>query len=121
MVLIELTPYITVTLQDGRLIAPYRPGGLPLAWQDDQSSTLTEVVMQYYASGLGSAEPLTLEQFILLLAYCRYFIEAPCWKEESSDTPGALQQLREQIPTIQDVAELSTWLQACLDIYIDVL
>ena len=98
---------------------PYRPPlGLPVAWQDDVSGTLPQVVMAYFAHGSGRGTALADDELVLLRGYLEYFINAPCWRDSGA---GEITQLRTRIAQVRTEEEIDAWVEACLEIGIDPL
>jgi hypothetical protein len=77
------------------------PNGGPLYWLYEQSGVLPAAVRAY------AEKRETPEQFALMRAYCRYWIDAPCWREEPGET--ALQTLRETIRGVSTRETLDAW------------
>ena len=56
-----------------------QPLGLPLRWLDEQSGILPAAVTSYFEHALDEKKPFTETQLNLVIQYCRYYINAPCW------------------------------------------
>lgn len=97
---------------------PYLPPlGLPLSWRDEQSGTLPTIVMHYHDR---PSIPLSPDHWRALIAYLRYWIQAPCWRD-SGDGLVTLVELRREIDQVQTVADLDRWIGRCLELGIDPL
>lgn len=93
------------------------PLGLPLRWQDEQSGRLPEAVKAFF--GYRASE----EQLKLVIAYCQYYIKAPCWASNAfeDEAKSALAQLRESAEALKDADGILDWIYECLKIGIDPL
>lgn len=91
-------------------------GPCPLYWRDEQSGKLAAAINAYLDHGIDPKKPApTQEQIDMVVAYCDYWVNAPCWKGEG------LANLREAIKHVNTVGGLATWLYAALDEGIDPL
>jgi hypothetical protein len=90
---------------------PYRPPfGGPAYWRDERSGVLPAAVLAY----LEGRE--TRAQLDLVLRYCAYWIEAPCWR---ADPMLPLETLRQTIRQVATHAGLSAWRRDALALGID--
>lgn len=88
------------------------PLGLPLYWGNEQSKKLPRAVIKYFGQ-----QPLNQSELELLINYCRYYINAPCWQNKPFETK--LQDLRKEATALTTVEEISEWINNCLNIGID--
>ncbi|MEH2242348.1 hypothetical protein [Nostoc sp.] len=110
-----MSDQIRVTIyQPKRIPNVYRPPlGLPLNWRDETSGELPNAVFKYF-----SCEHLFESEISLLAEYCQHYINAPCW-DATGGFPTKLAALRQSATTISTVADISQWIDACLEIAID--
>jgi hypothetical protein len=87
--------------------------GLPCDWRAEASGRLAAAVMAYLE------HQSTPAQLALVIAYCTYWVEAPCWPEDPSSRP--LATLRQDLQQVVTAADLQRWLEAALDLGIDPL
>lgn len=106
---------IIITIyQPKRIPNVYRPPlGLPLNWRDETSGELHNAVFKYFSS-----EHLFESEISLIAEYCQHYINAPCW-DATGGFPTELAALRLSSASISTVAEISQWIDACLEIAID--
>lgn len=95
------------------------PYGTPLYWRDEMTGVLGVAVWAYIShSAEAQNHPVpTREQLMLLVAYLRYVINAPCWEDDT----GELERLRTDIGTLTSVGDVQAWIMRCLQIGIDPL
>lgn len=98
--------------------------GTPLYWRDEVGGELNAAMMAYVNHGawpLVCPEP-TPEQLELVIAYLKYAINAPCWRDgDGSASGGRLARLRADAGRLATVADVRKWLGRCLQIGIDLL
>jgi hypothetical protein len=82
------------------------PHGGPLYWMHEQSGLLRAAILAY----LDACE--TAAQLALVIEYCQYWVDAPCWR----GLPSAVQDRGAQIRTHID---LQAWLAELLEYDID--
>jgi hypothetical protein len=87
--------------------------GLPCYWRAEASGRLAAAVMAYL-----DHQP-TPAQLALVIAYCAYWIEAPCWQE--APFASGLATLRQDLRHVVTAAGLQRWLEAALELGIDPL
>ena len=110
----------------GGQFAPYRPGGLPMRWQDEVSGRLPAAV-RAYLDAVTSGDPLkaTDEQLILMGKWLEYYVNAPCWKTVSfSDDPDWAAQwaaLKRRAASLNSVSAINRWIHHALDFGLDPL
>lgn len=79
--------------------------GMPLDWRQDQTGTMPAAVQAYYDKSM------TPEQLILVIAYIRHHIHAPCWTsikdidEELTSFILELRRLSLELKTSEDISE----------------
>jgi hypothetical protein len=110
----------------------YRPGGLPLRWQDDVTGMLPRAIRSYIAHRCGKGREPTAEELELVIDYLRHYLCAPCWNEparRARDEHGD-DWLASRLITIRlDICEgrvktsdgIAAWICRCLEIGIDPL
>ena len=74
------------------------PFGGPHYWMDEETGELARAVEAY----LNRRE--CADQLALVIDYCRYWVEAPCWKGP------AVESLRRRIRQVRTRQELAAWL-----------
>lgn len=97
-----------------------QPHNTPLYWRDEK--TVLPAAMMAYIN--HSAEPdkqpaLTAVQLALVICYCRYYINAPCWDRNHFDLEVA--NLRRIAAKMTTLKELDYWMRLCLVIGLDPL
>lgn len=85
------------------------PYSTPLYWKNEQSGDLVEAVMAFFGGFCGP------DQLRLVIDYCRYVIDAPCW-----EGPG-IEPLRSEVRGLHTVAEVRLWIGKCLNEGVDPL
>ncbi|KAA3645354.1 MAG: hypothetical protein DWQ07_12870 [Chloroflexi bacterium] len=98
------------------------PFGTPLYWRDEVSGRLPSAVWAYINHVTDSQEPaLTYEQLCLVINYCQYFINAPCWEDgmRMMERMGVLNELREQAQELRCVPDIRAWIRECLKYALD--
>lgn len=103
---------------DDPVFPPVYPDSMPLYWRNETSGILANAVLAYIGHAAGTGPAPSDDQARLLIAYCRYFIRAPVWQFNPEPLLHALQDAIDQAT---DLAALDQWLNACLDLGIDVL
>lgn len=91
----------------------------PFYWRTEQSGDLVDAMLAYVmhtAWPEGYLAP-TPEQLALVIRYLRYWINAPCWRDES----GVLIQLRSDVEGLVGVKDVRKWIGRCLPIGLDPL
>ena len=86
-------------------MGPDVPPG-PLYWRDEQSGELAEAINAYIDHTLRPSQwpAPTAAQLALIVDYCNYWIEAPCWRGKG------IELLRDSAKVICTVEELRGWL-----------
>jgi len=93
--------------------------GLPLHYwghRDGATRAAILVYVRHMADPRFEPEP-TADELRLVVEYCAYFINAPCWKWPKHE----LGMLRASIEHVKTAHELATWLWGCSSIGIDPL
>lgn len=93
------------------LVPRVYPHGGPLYWRDEASGVLPAAVMAY----LHARE--TPAQLALVIDYCVYWCEAPCWRGDGLE----LTDLRQRGRMVTTRAGLQAWLWDLLRVGIDPL
>ncbi|WP_104907135.1 hypothetical protein [Nostoc sp. 'Lobaria pulmonaria (5183) cyanobiont'] len=107
--IIEITSY-----QPRRIPNIYSPPlGVPLNWRNETSGELPRAVFKYFSS-----QYLRIDEISILAEYCRHYINAPCWDAAGGFT-SELAALRQSADSISSVADISQWINDCLEIAID--
>lgn len=129
--LIEANPQLTDALREaietarkhGTVTPAYYapPLRIPLYWKNETSGQLPLAIKTYvfYAANPKKNPPPTPEQIRLIAEYFRYFIYAPCWVTEGCEEQIA--NLRRDTLRISSISDISTWINACLELGIDPL
>lgn len=86
------------------------PHGGPLYWRNEQSGLLGQAIEAYFDRREGA------EDLALVIDYCRYWIEAPCWRW---DDPGELAELRQRVRSLITRSVLDAWLNDAMGLGID--
>jgi hypothetical protein len=102
------------------------PFRLPLHWQDEQSGQLPAAIRAYLYHSREKEQPFTDEQRQLVIQWCRYYINAPCWVANAmgSESEYIIAKMREVIAKaalLQTADDITVWIQDCLGIGIDPL
>lgn len=97
------------------------PWQTPLYWGDEQTGVLPKAVMAFHAHMLDKSKLFEGVQFALVRAYLKYYIDAPCWHENSDQIEGKLAELRASVQGIKTPEEMHEWIMQCLDLGIDPL
>lgn len=97
-----------------------QPLGLPLRWQDEQSGLLPAAIKGYFEHTLDET------QRNLVIQWCRYYINAPCWidnavRSGSEDIVAEMRSLIVKAAQLQTVEDIDGWIRDCLDAGIDPL
>jgi hypothetical protein len=93
--------------------------GLPLHSMGHHGGRTKDAILVYVrhmADSRFEPEP-TADELRLVVEYCAYFINAPCWKWPAHE----LKMLRASIEHVKTPHELATWLWGCGEIGIDPL
>jgi hypothetical protein len=93
------------------------PMMFPLYWGDEQSGELPAAVRAYFDECLDGVR-MTPEQLEMVIEYCQYFIEAPCWVAGAGE-PGQLDRLRLTAKLLKTVEDVRRWTSECLELGLD--
>jgi hypothetical protein len=102
--------------------APYRPGGFPLYWMDEQSGALARAVRAWLSYRCNERTAPDAEQIKLLVEYCAHWVKAPCWERATDDLEyvAQLESLRLRAALeIKSADDLAKWLHDCLEFGLD--
>jgi len=105
------------------------PLGTPLYWRDEVTGVLGAAIWAYISHG---AEPdnypaPSADQLALVIAYLRYVLGAPCWRDSHSlpraaeAGGGELVRLREFAAQMTTLKEVDFFLRGCMAIGLDPL
>ncbi len=102
----------------------YTPLQIPFNWRDEPSKVLQNAVwayINYCAEPALHPEP-SPEQTKLLIWFCGYFIEAPCWEDnlrECEEMLEELQELRRRAKTLASVESIRRWSVEAMELGLD--
>jgi hypothetical protein len=92
------------------------PFGLaPFYWANEQGA-LPGAVEAYFDWILEGRSPAA-EQVELLCDYARYWINAPCWRDDDGEL--VLAELRERARTLASLESLERWIAEAMSVGID--
>jgi hypothetical protein len=91
--------------------------GLPTTYYRQESTRAAILVYVRHMADPRFEPAPTAAELRLVVEYCAYFINAPCWKYPARE----LRMLRASIEHVKSAHELATWLWGCVQIGIDPL
>lgn len=102
------------------------PFGLPLRWQDEQSGLLPGAIKAYLDHSIDSSKPLSETQRNLVIQWCQYYINAPCWmgnavRSGSESIVAEMRSLIVNAAQLQTAEDIDGWIRDCLGMGIDPL
>lgn len=102
------------------------PFGLPLRWQDEQSGLLPGAVMAYFDHSINRSKAFTETQLNLVIQYCQYYINAPCWidnavRSGSEDVVAEMRRAMAKSMQLRTAEDIDGWIRDCLEMGIDPL
>lgn len=112
---------------------PYLPPiQAPLYWRNWPCCHLPNAIIRYFDHCLGhcpdetakdlGVPPLTTAETALVIGYCIYFIEAPCWDQNMAQCEERLSDLRELRTRAQSLASVESirrWNGECSELGLD--
>jgi hypothetical protein len=87
------------------------PLNTPLYWGNEQTGVLQAAILAYFE------HKTTSEQLQIVLDYCRYVINAPCWKGPD----GVVEAVQKQASEMRTQEDIDVWIEACMELGIDPL
>jgi hypothetical protein len=106
-------------LKTSRMPQFYRaPLGLPFYWRDEISGELTRAVMAYLNWGVNGQQ-ITEDQVELVADYLSYWVNAPCWDQETFEEEIAA--LRAGATKLKTPEGINAWIHKALEIAADPL
>lgn len=114
---------ITVLLGDKTYVYP---AGLPVVYQnyglEKQERDKMVVAIGSFISAAVNGTSLSAKHFDQVVDYLTYYINAPAWwGVQTEEVKLAVERLRSQVESIQDMADIDQFIKDCLEIGLDPL
>ena len=97
----------------------------PVSWREDEAGYVSQAVLAYctWRTASSAARPPSEEDQLVLWAYLRYFIQAPCWRARARDArvTGDLGVLIVQAYLGLTLEDVERFLVGCLALGVDPL
>lgn len=96
----------------------------PIRWQDAPVEGLPEAIRAFFAYWTNKSNTLTEEHLALVIQWCQYYIQAPCWMMSAirlgtPDQVARTQFLVNQSRDLKTFDSVRDWVYLCLNMGID--